>query len=133
MNFFNFFCFPDTTSYINDRDITFNSSNRKNETEDEIITNDIYVDILSSRTSSSSSKSSPIQKQSKPDIDELGAYYIADQPSSVSVNVAFLNYKLPTTQTHLSSKSSLSNHMYFNKKFSTRLKSIRKFLMDSSF
>ena len=136
MEFFNCFFNPETTTCTNDKEMKCYSELPKEndkDTDSEIIVNDRYVDIVNS-SPALSSKSSPVQELTREYLVEMGDYYLITRPSSNTVNVPSFQYKLTRAQSNFTSNSYMSdNNVYINKKLTSKIKSIRKYLMDSSF
>ena len=133
MDFFNCFFNPETTTYTNDKEVKFDSElPKEHDNDSEIIINDRYVDILNS-SPVASSKSSPVQELTKEYLVEMGDYYIATRPSSNTFQIPNFQYKLTRAHSNITSKSCMSNNVYINKKYTAKIKSIRKYWMDSSF
>ena len=136
MEFFNCFFNPETTTCTNDKEMKCYSELPKEndkDTDSEIIVNDRYVDIVNS-SPALSSKSSPVQELTREYLVEMGDYYLITRPSSNTVNVTSFQYKLTRAQSNFTSNSYMSgNNVYINKKLTSKIKSIRKYLMDSSF
>ena len=135
MEFLNcFFNFESTTCTI-DKEIKCSSElpkdNYKDDNDSEIIVNDRYVDIFNS-SPALSSKSSPVQELTREYLAEMGDYYLITRPSSNTVNVPSFQYKLTRAHSNFTTNSYINN-VYINKKLTSKIKSIRKYLMDSSF
>lgn len=131
MEFLNcFFNFESTTCTI-DKEIKCSSELPKDNYDSEIIVNDRYVDIFNS-SPALSSKSSPVQELTRDYLAEMGDYYLVTRPSSNTVSLPSFQYKITRAHSNFTANS-YSNNAYINKNLTSKIKSIRKYLMDSSF
>ena len=131
MEFLNCFFNFESTTYTIDKEIKCSSELPKDNYDSEIIVNDRYVDIFNS-SPALSSKSSPVQELTRDYLAEMGDYYLVTRPSSNTVSVPSFQYKLTRAHSNFTANS-YGNNAYINKKLTSKIKSIRKYLMDSSF
>ena len=131
MEFLNCFFNFESTTYTIAKEIKCSSELPKDNYDSEIIVNDRYVDIFNS-SPALSSKSSPVQELTRDYLAEMGDYYLVTRPSSNTLSVPSLQYKLTRAHSNFTANS-YGNNAYINKNLTSKIKSIRKYLMDSSF